>query len=578
MTGSPKASVTMRRGPLRRPARWPSPVRPVLDPDRSLSSPVRRLSPPLAAAIRRFRPPGRTSTTSRRGSGGSGSGSGTGGGRGSGPGSSHGWESFSGSEGVYSFGSGGSSRASASVTRSRSSTPEVAYELELVRAVTRTLRGLEGAGPEAVEAHQRQLAELDAQRGARGGGALPMDVRTRPDWRAPAGARLEQFELLGSAPRLLMNAIWTMLATQAVGKDLHPACVRLAVVSAGLDPDGALAAAAARSPPRRIFRSERRELSGERGLPLTGRRQMVTVVHADPRLPRVVGGPGDRYAPDRALRAWLAAVTRHGYKPEFNPRRRRKVRGKGRRYLFRVIQGSEATLWTSILKRMHADRSLPVGRARRWDRIFPLQLRIDDERGAHTLDQALRDMLRQLLEQAAGGVSARSPPVVVGMAAVQTDTAGLGFHALAFFARLLPARPAFYGAHGLRLKLTLLNPTAKSRLPKQSSIARLRRAAEAAARNEDLVAPRDARPVDIRRGALGPVLVDRLGPAVQISTCRVAARNAVQKREPSCGPSSFALMLAAARLGPAAAKDCSRVYAAVGDEDVVIAAQLFRQA
>lgn len=575
------ARVTTRRGPLRRPARWPSPVRPVFDPSRSpasaSSSPPRprRLSPSLAAAIRRFRPASRTTTAERR----------TNATRGS-------WEAFSGEgasggdddDGSFRGGFSGSSSSagrSPSRTHSRSSTtPELAYEHALARAAMVPLLGLEGAGPAVVAEHQAQLARLDAERAA-----LPVDVRTRPDWRAPAGARLEGFDVLGTAPRLTLYAFWKALARSAAGRDLHPACVRLAVVSAGLDPEGALERAAAAPGGRRTrtFRSARRSVSGERGLPLTGRRHEVSVVHADPRLPGVVGGPGDRYAPERRLRAWLAAVTRRGYVPEHNPRRRRRVVGKPRRYLFRVVEGSDETLWNPVLARLHADRSLLVGRARRWDRVFPALLRIDDGEASPPLQAALRGLVRRLADEAAAAdnPSSSAAAFTVGMAMVAADGAGgLRNHVLAFLARLVPARPAFYGRHGLRLKIMLLNPTAGSRLPSAESIGRLRRAAEAAARAEGLMAPREARPVDIRRGALGPVLVDRLGPAVQVGACRrVAARQAVQPRgEPSCGPSSFALMLAAARLGPAAAKDCARVYSAVGDEDVVIAAQLYRQA
>jgi hypothetical protein len=594
MPNSPSRIAT-RRGPLRRPARWPSPVRPVLDPSpptprRPSSPPPARgiLSSPLAAAIRRFRPASRTTTAEPR----------TGASRGS-------WEAFSG-EGASSdsfrggFGSSGSGSGSGSRSRSRthsrsSTTPELAYEHAVARAAMVPLLGLEGAGPAVVADHQAQLARLDAERAA-----LPVDVRTRPDWRAPAGARLEGFDVLGTAPRLTLYAFWKALARGAAGRDLHPACVRLAVVSAGLDPEGALERAAAATGKRaRTFLSERRAVSGERGLPLTGRRHEVSVVHADPRLPGVVGGPGDRYVPDRRLRAWLAAATRRGYVPEHNPRRRRRVRGKPRRYLFRVVEGSDERLWDPVMARMHADRSLPVGRARRWGRIFPALLRIDDQASgpAQEFAAALRALVRRLADEAAAaaggsrgggrsspasGSAAGALPFAVGLAMVSVGGAagGLRNHVLAFIARLVPARPAFYGHHGLRLKLMLLNPTARSSLPSADSVRRLRRAAEAAARAEGLMAPREARPVDIRRGALGPVLVDRLGPAVEVGACRrVAVRQAVQPRgEPSCGPSSFALMLAAARLGPAAAKDCGRVYSAVGDEDVVIAAQMYRQA
>lgn len=545
----PPSPVTSRRGPRRRPSRWPSPVQAVLDPSlseaesRSLSprsrststGPPRRLGSALAADIRRFRLSS-SSPSARSRSAGS-------------------WESFSGGS-LGSFGSFGGR----SVSASRSSTQEMAYERAVATAAAHAILAMRGADAATVSDHQRQLERLDAERAT-----LPVDVRTRPDWRAPHGARIRGFEVFGSAPWLMQRAFWKALAKHVEGQDVHPACVRLGVVSAGMDPEGALQRL---SSPVRTYRSERREAAGPGGkLPLTGR-QEVTLVHAeDLRLPEVVGGPGDRYAPDPKLRAWLAGVTEKGYRTELNPRRRRKVRGMGRRYLFRVMQGSNEKLWNPIMRRLVADAGLPIGRERGWAAIYPEQLRAVKSRETPQLVERLRGLLTRLVRDP------QSP--AVGMVAVRAHTR-LTSHALAFVARAEPARRAFYGPWGLRVRITLLNPNANSELPTKAILDRMHRAGESAARAANLLAPSSARPADIRRGALGHVLVGRLGPAVRFDVCRVQARRAVQQREPSCGPSSFALMLAAARLG--VPRDCSRIYRAVGDEDVVLAAQLYRQA
>lgn len=533
--------VTTRRGPRRRPSHWPSPVKPVKDPSltptRSSSSSSttkpRRLGSALASDIRRFRLS--SSPSLSRASGG--------------------WESFSGGS-LGSFGSFGGRSESAST----SSTRELAFERAVATAAARGILAMRGADAATVADHQRQLERLDAENAA-----LPVDVRTLPDWRAPHGAKIQRFKVVGTAPWLMRHAFWKALAKHVDGQDVHPACVRLGVVSAGMDPEGALRRM---SSPVRTFRSERRKATGPGGkLPLTGREELTVIHPEDLRLPEVVGGPGDRYTPDPRLRSWLAGVTEKGYRVEFNPRRRRKVRGMGRRYLFRVMLSSNEKLWNPVMRRLAADAALPVGRERGWSAIFPEQLRaVRSDRMTQLVD-TLRGLLTRLV---------RDPKApVVGMVAVRAHTR-LSSHALAFVARAEPARRAFYGQWGLNVRITLLNPNATAALPTKATLARMNRAAQIAARDAGLLAPPSATPADIRRGDLGHVLVDRLGPAVRIDICRVQPRRAVQQREPSCGLSAFALMLAAARLG--VPRDCSRIYRAVGDEDVVIAAQLYGQA
>lgn len=441
--------------------------------------------------------------------------------------------------------------------RTSSSERELAYERAVAEAAVFHMQNLQDAGPDAIREYQRQLRELDAFR------PLPVDVRLEPNYMTDAAAdgerrRVRRLEVIGTDSPLMLTAFRKALNKAARGADIHPACVRIAVVAAGMDPEAALATMDA---PPRTFRSERLSLGSP--LPLSGRRHLVSAVGA---VPRLVGGKDDRYVPDPRLRSWMGRVTRFGYKPEFNPRRRRRIRNLGKdRYLFRLVESTNARLWDPVMARMHEDRDSPVGKGRNWGCIFPRQLRTQTP-------AKLEPAARQLVQELCRPGSSR----LVGMAAIPG-------HALAFEAHLSAARRAFYGNYGVRLTLTLMDPNAGDNV-RPASMETLRRALEAAIRHVGLMAPPQARAVDIRRGKLGVVFVDRLAPPVQVKLCRVRNRRLrIQAHEPSCGPSSFALMLAAARLIGQGAKEgggpfCTRAYSAVGDEDVVIAAQMYRQA
>jgi hypothetical protein len=481
--------------------------------------------------------------------------------------------------------SGSSSRSPPSgASRSRSSTQEVGFELALLDAVLALIHSFRGADPATIREHQQELREMDALR------PLPLDIRLEPNYMTDADAdaderRIRRLEVIGTAPPLLVSVLDKKMRKRMVGVDVHPACVRYAVVAAGFDQEGAIAAAEPQK--KRVFRSERRSV-GE-PLPLTGRKQIITAVGS---LPRLVGGQGDPYVPDPRLRSWLGRVTRFGYKAEFNPRRRRRIRGLGRdRYVFRVVEGTHFGVWGKVMGRMYEDRNSDVGRARGWGRIYPTGIVMGKKKVS--LSDTLRPLLRRLVGQERLGAR------VVGMMSIPTDGSR---HSMCFEAHLVAARRGFYGDRGVRLVLTVMNPHGNinekavrhdplMRQRRRSMITpalmeTLARALTQAMRQEGLLAPAHARPAEIRRGDHGVVFVDRLAPAAKVVNCDIRQRRmAVQYNEPSCGPSSFALMLAAARLAAARLASsttgrsfCTRAYAAVGDEDVVLAAQLHRQA
>jgi hypothetical protein len=317
---------------------------------------------------------------------------------------------------------------------------------------------------------------------------------------------------------------------------------------------------------------------------------------------RIVGGPGDRFRLKPDMRRFLhhALGGFQHYKWQLNPRRRRRVAGRGfQRWILHANHGMRITSTYRILRAM-TGWAHRMDRARNWDALFARPLLITKSRkNRRSLHYAVQQLARRLLHDAGvsvagsreplpasagyklfssltttstspdrrssrsgsrsgsrNGSSGRSgsggrlprPSYVVGYM-TDHDHAGL-FHAT--------LRPDPSGPDGpLRVRVTLYDPHAAITFAPEVA-ASLRKKLDAALSDLGLTNFR-----------------------LRVSFARVPEQLALQYGyEGSCGPSSLALIFSMLRLchPKAPANLQSATYLGVNEEDVVVATQLLHGA
>jgi hypothetical protein len=294
----------------------------------------------------------------------------------------------------------------------------------------------------------------------------------------------------------------------------------------------------------------------------------------------IIGAPGDRrFALPADVAVFLRKGKGMGYDWRLNPRRRRRVRGlRRKRWIMRVSHGFGPEAALRVVREI-ARGAEQVRRSRHWDLIFPRSIMMVPPKGYAGIKPAgsesdpaeLRARIVRLIEM-------RRPATVVLSGGNSKGERGLysDYHACVHVVRMIPCPdlPRVFD-----LDVVVLDPNANVTLSDLSVGFMRKKYAEAvAASGREL--PRLTRAVrkQLEAGALGEFLIREVTVRAQPATPARELR--VQYAyEGSCGPSSVALALAAARVSakqphlaaPALARS---IFRQVSDLDVVVAAQL----
>jgi hypothetical protein len=283
----------------------------------------------------------------------------------------------------------------------------------------------------------------------------------------------------------------------------------------------------------------------------------------------IIGAPGDRrFVLPADVAVFLRKGKGIGYDWRLNPRRRRRVQGlKRKRWIMRVSHGFSPEVAERVVKAI-ARGAAQVRRSRHWDLIFPRSIIMVP--GLVVAEQARAQMV-QLLEL-------RRPATVVLSGGNAEGSRGLyaNYHACVHVVRMIPCPEL---PRVVDLDVVVLDPQATVTLSDLSVNYMRKKYAEAVAASGRAL-PRLTRAVrkQLQDGALGEFLIRDV--AVRAQAALPARELRVQYAyEGSCGPSSVALALAAARVSakqphlapPALART---VFRQVNDLDVVVAAQL----
>ena len=310
---------------------------------------------------------------------------------------------------------------------------------------------------------------------------------------------------------------------------------------------------------RAVFRAaERKSFVAEGSLPM----RYLTVGGSQK---GIVGGPGDKrfkLPPDLGLFLRHANIR---YDARLNPRRRRRVRGVARkRWIMRVSHGFTTDAGSRIAETLNAAQNVVLPR-RHWELIHARDLQFPEPGVASALSPLSVAFLSVLIQQGL--------PATVAIACGHAGPA-LSLHACLHVIRLVP-QPRFPKLFDL--DVVILDPHGTVILA-PASLALMRSTYVDALDRANMRLP------PFGKEALEMLRQDELGDVV-IRSVRVRAQPVPESLrvqyayEGSCGPSSVALALSAARVVAktpflTAPQLARAIFEQVRDEDVVLAAHL----
>lgn len=461
------------------------------------------------------------------------------------------------------------------------SSPSVEVVLD-AKAVPGVMRDM-GAEFEACLLHVAAAEDPSRRQKALSGLDPKMELRTRPEfvmvWRAADGRRFFSQGVGASSrsPAARTSSLRPDLGESAV----HAATWALEAFVAACTKDPRVEGLADEDVDLCLAHVQARRLGAKLGrFRLVFRRPVRKSVVAEGSLPAryltmggpqqgIIGAPGDRrFVLPADVALFLRKGKGIGYDWRLNPRRRRRVQGlKRKRWVMRVSHGftpEAAGRITGAIARGAAQ----VRRSRHWDLIFPRSMIMVPKLA---VPEQARAQMVQLLEL-------RRPATVLLSGGNTEGDRGLygNYHACVHVVRLIPCPEL---PRVVDLDVVVLDPQATVTLSDLSVNHMRKRYADAVAASGRAL-PRLTRAVrkQLQDGALGEFLIRDV--TVRAQAALPARELRVQYAyEGSCGPSSVALTLAAARVAakqphlpaPALARS---IFREVRDLDVVVAAQL----